>query len=238
MSSSPTSGQDASARLQQAWRGRGPLACALLPLAALYGAVTALRRTLYRIGWLRSTRLPVPVIVVGNLLAGGAGKTPTVMALVAMLRRHGYTPGIVSRGYGRSGDAFVDVTPQTPATQAGDEPLLLRLRTGAPVVVGRDRAGAGRKLLRLHPKVDIIVSDDGLQHLALARDAQVLVFDERGAGNGWLLPAGPMREAMPAEVPPRSVVLYNAASQTTRLKGTLAQRSLAGAVGLRDWWRG
>ncbi len=236
--SSDDSGTNASAHLQRAWRGRGPLACALLPLAALYGAVTALRRAFYRIGWLRSTRLPVPVIIVGNLLAGGAGKTPTVIAVVALLRRHGYTPGIVSRGYGRSGDAFADVTPETPVAKAGDEPLLLRLRTGAPVMVGRDRAGAGLELLRRHPHVDIIVSDDGLQHLALARDAQVLVFDERGAGNGWLLPAGPLREAIPADVPPRSVVLYNASSASTRLNGTLAQRSLAGAVGLQAWWQG
>ncbi|CAN5842061.1 tetraacyldisaccharide 4'-kinase [soil metagenome] len=236
--SSSASGHGASARLQRAWGSRGLLARSLLPMAALYGGVTALRRALYRLGWLRTSRLPVPVIVVGNLLAGGAGKTPTVIAVVALLRRHGFTPGIVSRGYGRSGDDVVDVTPQLPATQAGDEPLLLRLRTGAPVVVGRDRAAAARELLQRHAQVDIIVSDDGLQHLALARDAQVLVFDERGAGNGWLLPAGPLREAVPADVPPRSVVLYNAVSPSTRLAGAMAQRSLAGAVGLQEWWRG
>ena len=187
---------------------------------------------------MRAERLPVPVVVVGNLIVGGAGKTPTVMAVVALLREQGWTPGVVSRGYGRSGDTILSVARDTPAVQCGDEPLLLALRTGAPVVVGRDRAGAGRELLRRHPEVNLVVADDGLQHWRLARDVQLTVFDERGAGNGWLLPAGPLRERVPAQVPPRTLVIYNAATPSTPWPGLLAQRSFGGALALGDWWAG
>jgi tetraacyldisaccharide 4'-kinase len=193
---------------------------------------------LYRIGLLKATRLPVPVIIVGNLVAGGAGKTPTVIALVRHLRARGHLPGIVSRGYGRSADTLLDVQPDTPVSEAGDEPLLLRLRTGAPVVVGRDRAAAGRALLRRHPAVDVLVGDDGLQHHRLARDLQLLVFDERGAGNGWLLPAGPLREPMAKAPPADTLVLYNAAAPSTPWPGALARRGLSGVSLLEDWWRG
>ena len=225
-------------RLQQAWATRGPLARVLWPVAALYAALTSLRRTLYRIGWLRTERLPVRVIVVGNLIAGGAGKTPTVLALAAMLRRHGWAPAIVSRGYGGSRSGVIAVHADTPASLCGDEPLLVHLRARVPVFVGRDRVGAARALLHAHPEIDVVISDDGLQHLRLGRDLQVLVFDERGAGNGWLLPAGPLREALPRAVPPHSLVLYNSAQATTALPGSLAQRQLGGAVALDAWWRG
>ena len=227
-----------SHRLQRAWLARGPLACALLPLAWVFGALSAFRKQLYRLGWWRTQPVSVPVIVVGNLIVGGAGKTPTVMAIVALLRRRGFTPGIVSRGYGRSALHTLDVQTHTPAAACGDEPLLMHRRTGAPVVVGRDRVAAVQALLGAHPAVDIVVSDDGLQHLKLARDAQVLVFDERGVGNGWLLPAGPLREPLPASVPARSVVLYNAPAASTPLAGILATRSLAGVVALAAWHAG
>ena len=231
-----------SHRLERAWLARGPLVRMLLPLAWVFGALTAARKLLFRLRWLRSHTLGIPVIVVGNLIVGGAGKTPTVMALVALLSRHGFTPGIISRGYGgsRSGSngGTLEVQPQTAAAACGDEPLLMRWRTGVPVFVGRDRAAAGHALRRAHPAVDVVVSDDGLQHLRLARDAQVLVFDERGVGNGWLLPAGPLREALPASVPARSLVLYNAHAASTRLPGNLAARSLAGAVELAAWRAG
>ena len=227
-----------SARLQRAWTVRGPAARLLLPLACLFHAVTRLRQSLYRVGWLRTVRLPVRVIVVGNLIAGGAGKTPTVLALVELLRRHGYTPGIVSRGYGGRAAGVTAVMPDTPAWSCGDEPLLMRLRTGLPVFVGRDRVAAGQALLRDHPDVNVIVSDDGLQHLRLGRDIQVLVFDERGAGNGWPLPSGPLREPLPRALPSGTLVLYNAEQATTPLGGWLALRRLAGAVSLADWWQG
>ena len=225
-------------RLQRAWLTRGPLAAALLPIAWLFGALGSLRRGLYRAGLFRTVRLPVPVVVVGNLIAGGAGKTPTVMAVVQLLKSQGFDPGVISRGYGREGDGVVDVGDTADARLAGDEPLLMRLRLRAPVVVGRDRVAAAQELLRLHPSTDVIVSDDGLQHLRLARDAQVLVFDQRGAGNGWLLPAGPLREPMPKRVPARSVVLYNSPKPSTALQGSLASSGLVGAVALAQWWAG
>lgn len=226
----------AATHLQQAWLTRGPLAWLLLPVSALYRLLVTLRRTGYRTGVMRTHRLPVPVIVVGNLIVGGAGKTPTTMAVVQMLRQRGHTPGIISRGYGRSDNAALLVHRDTPPTAAGDEPLLMHLRTAAPVAVGADRVAAGRMLLAAHPDVDVLVSDDGLQHWRLARDAQVIVFDERGGGNGWVLPAGPLREPVPRTVPPRSVVLYNATRASTPLAGHLARRRLAGLVPLDDWW--
>ena len=228
----------AARRLQQAWLARGGLARLLWPVSMLFAALSAMRRGLYRLGLMRAQIVSAPVIVVGNLIAGGAGKTPTVMALVETLRARGYTPGIVSRGYGAAAAGVLAVTRTTLAADCGDEPLLLLLRTGAPVVIGRDRVAAATQLLRQHPRVDVIVSDDGLQHLRLARSVQVLVFDERGAGNGWLLPAGPLREPLPPAVPPRSLVVYNARAPSTPLPGTLATRSLAGAVELADWWQG
>lgn len=225
-------------QIEAAWAGRGTLAALLWPLSLLYRGAIALRAAAWALGLRRSERLAAPVIVVGNLIAGGAGKTPATLALVDLLRRAGWTPGIVSRGHGGSAGGVVEVTRDTPARLCGDEPLLLRLRSGAPVVVGRDRVAAARELLRRHPAVDIVVSDDGLQHLRLARDAQLIVFDERGAGNGWLLPAGPLREPMTRAAPARSVVLYNAAAPSTPWPGTLARRRLAGVTALADWWAG
>jgi len=228
----------AAAALQRSWEERGALSTVLLPAAAAFGAITAIRRQLFIRGWRQSARLPVPVVVVGNLVVGGAGKTPTTIAVVELLVRSGYTPGIVSRGYGRSGSSVDLVGHDASAQEVGDEPLLLQHRTGVPVAVGADRVGAGYALLRAHPRVDVIVSDDGLQHLALERDVEVLVFDERGAGNGRLLPAGPLRERIPQALGPRQIALYNADARTTRLPGYLAQRTLAGAVSLDAWWQG
>ena len=224
--------------LQRAWLARGLVARLLLPLSGLFAAVSALRSWSYRLGLRATHALPVPVIVVGNLIVGGAGKTPTVIAIASLLQRRGFKPGIVSRGYGRAGDETLEVQADTPAGLCGDEPVMLRRRTGVPVIVGRDRVAAGRALLRAHPQIDIVLSDDGLQHLRLARDAQVIVFDERGAGNGWLLPAGPLRERLPAAVPPRTLVLYNAASPSTVLPGGMVQRSLAGVAALGAWRAG
>lgn len=184
-------------RLRAAWQRRGPLAWALRPLAGLYGALVRLRQALYGAGWLRRTRLPVPVVVIGNVVAGGAGKTPTTLAVVAHLQARGWRPGIVSRGHGRRTRDVRAVTPGADPRDVGDEPLLLHRRAGVPVVVGRRRAEAGHALLAFHPGVDVLVCDDGLQHLALARDVEIGVFDARGIGNGWLLPAGPLREPWP-----------------------------------------
>ncbi len=226
----------AASSLQAAWLRRGWLARLLLPVSWLYGVIVWLRAACYGQGLMQSVRLPVAVVVVGNLVAGGAGKTPTTIALVRLLRERGFTPGIVSRGYGRASEAVALVDRTASASLVGDEPLLMHLRTAAPVSVGADRVAAGLALLRAWPGVDILVSDDGLQHTRLARDAQVIVFDERGVGNGWLLPAGPLREAMPESVPLRSVVLYNAPAPSTALGGHLARRHLTGLMRLRAWW--
>lgn len=161
----------------------------------MFGIVACLRRALFRAGVLRSTRLPVPVIVVGNIVAGGTGKTPLVLWLCEFLAAHGYTPGIVSRGYGGAGDTMAAGVKS--AMTAGDEPTLLAQRSGRPVWVGRDRAAAARALLAAHPECSIIIADDGLQHYALQRDFEIAVVDgARGNGNGLLLPAGPLREGV------------------------------------------
>jgi biopolymer transport protein ExbD len=198
----------------------------------------AARRLAYRRGWRLAHAAPVPVVVVGNLVAGGAGKTPTVIALVQAMRAAGRHPGVVSRGFGRHGEATLAVAADSAATAVGDEPLLIRRRSGAPVWVGRRRIDAARALCAAHPEVDVLVADDGLQHLALARQAEIIVFDERGAGNGRLLPAGPLREPLPAAVPPRACVLYNAPAATTALPGALARRRLAGVLPLAAWRAG
>ncbi|UUX94679.1 tetraacyldisaccharide 4'-kinase [Aquabacterium sp. J223] len=175
---------------------------------------------------------PRPVLVVGNLIVGGAGKTPTVIALVQALQSRGRRPGVVSRGHGRRGGAVQLVDARSRSDEVGDEPLLIARRTGVPLAVGRDRVAAARRLCQAHPELDLLIADDGLQHHALARQAQLIVFDERGIGNGHLLPAGPLREPMAAMVPPRSVVLYNAGEPTTAWPGARVARGLAG---VRDW---
>lgn len=185
------------ARWQGVWSRRGPEARLLWPLSWLYGALTRLRRALYATGLLQIHRLPVPVIVVGNIVVGGAGKTPTVVALVKHLQAQGWCPGVVSRGYGRRSQAVLEVGPDTPAADSGDEPALIQRATGAPVFVAARRVDAARALLAAHPGVNLLLCDDGLQHLALGRDLAIAVFDDRGTGNGWLLPAGLLREPWP-----------------------------------------
>jgi len=220
------------------WADRGAASTALLPLSWAFRGAVGLRRRLFREGVLSSHSLPVPVIVVGNLIVGGAGKTPTVIAVVSLLRRQGRTPGIVSRGYGRDESAVREVRVDSEARRVGDEPLLLARRATVPVFVGSDRVAAGHALLQAHPEVDVIVSDDGLQHLALGRDIEVMVFDDRGAGNDRLLPAGPLREPLPQRLQANQLVLYSAGAASTPLPGFLGRRTLAGVAPLADWWRG
>lgn len=210
MAAPPAATASWKARLSDAWLTRNRLSRSLWPLSLVMGLLVRTRSALYRQGWLTRERLPVPVIVVGNVVVGGAGKTPTVMALVRHLQGQGQRPGVISRGYGRSvapgttPEAPLEVEPDTPAHLAGDEPLLIRQTTGVPVVVARQRSTAGRALLARHPDTTVLICDDGLQHLALHADVAVAVFDERGIGNGWLLPAGLLREPWPAH-PSRTV---------------------------------
>ncbi|WP_179401825.1 tetraacyldisaccharide 4'-kinase [Burkholderia guangdongensis] len=183
-------------RLTREWQRRGALAWALAPLACAFGAGAALRRAAYALGWAQRIDVGVPVVVVGNVTVGGTGKTPTVIALVDALRTAGFTPGVVSRGYRANVKTPTAVTATSRAKDAGDEPLLIARRTHAPVYVCPDRVAAARALTGAHPDVDVIVSDDGLQHYRLARAVELVVFDHRLGGNGFLLPAGPLREPL------------------------------------------
>ena len=235
--------QDPSARplaqrLQREWLSGGPLSTCLLPLSGVYRLLWALRSLLYRLGLKPVAELPVPVIVVGNWIVGGAGKTPTTLAMLQMLRAWGLQAGVISRGYGRSRDEVALVHRGSAAAEVGDEPLLIHLRSGAPVSVGRDRVAAARALLQAHPELQVLISDDGLQHGRLPRALSILVFDSRGIGNGHVLPAGPLRQPFQATLPPRHLVLYNASQASTALPGFLTQRQLGGAVSLQDWWAG
>lgn len=208
-------------RLQRTWLRRGLLARVLWPLSLLYAAIFAVRGGLYRLGWLRTERVPVPVIVVGNVIAGGAGKTPVVMAVVQHLRARGLQVGVVSRGYGRRTEDCREVLGDSDPLDVGDEPALIHHATQAPVFVARKRIEAARALLARHPATQVIVSDDGLQHLALARDMEICVFDDRGVGNGWRLPAGPLREAWPRPV---DLVLHSGAKPAFAGGYTAARR--------------
>lgn len=178
--------------LQRSWfqRRLSPALCLLLPLSGIFAAGAARNRRT------AGERLPVPVVVVGNITVGGAGKTPLTIALAQALQAAGRRPGIVSRGHGGDNARPRPVTASSPAAEAGDEPLLIARHTGLPVWIGRDRVAAGRALLAAHPEVDVILCDDGLQHYRLGRDVEIAVFDGRGAGNGRLLPAGPLREPL------------------------------------------
>ncbi len=177
------------------WSGDSPLWRLLLPLSWLYGLVSGLIRLSYRLGLKKSWRAPVPVVVVGNLTAGGNGKTPVVIWLVEQLQQRGIRVGVVSRGYGGKADRYpLLLDADTAPASAGDEPVLIWQRTGAPVAVSPVRADAVRALLAEH-EIQLIITDDGLQHYRLARDLEIVVVDGvRRFGNGWWLPAGPMRE--------------------------------------------
>ena len=177
------------------WSGESPLWRLLLPLSWLYGLVSGGIRLCYKLGLKRAWRAPVPVVVVGNLTAGGNGKTPVVIWLVEQLQQRGIRVGVVSRGYGGKAAAYpLLLTAETTTAEAGDEPVLIFQRTGVPVAVSPVRSDAVKAILA-HHDVQIIVTDDGLQHYRLARDVEIVVIDGvRRFGNGWWLPAGPMRE--------------------------------------------
>jgi len=183
--------------LQKAWLSRGWLASLLWPASQIYGWLTSARLQLYRLGFFKSQRFPVAVIVVGNVVAGGAGKTPLVIALSRHLQARGHHVGVVSRGYGRSGDGTLEICGHTPVEMSGDEPALIKRATTTPVFVASKRNDAVRALLAAYPDTSVVLCDDGLQHYALRRDIEIAAFDDRGIGNGWLLPAGPLREPWP-----------------------------------------
>ncbi|NLF53326.1 MAG: tetraacyldisaccharide 4'-kinase [Thauera phenolivorans] len=199
------------------FRRNHPAALALLPLSLLFRILAALRRRLYRAGVLSSVRLPVPVIVVGNIAVGGSGKTPVVEWLVRALVIAGRRPGIVSRGYGSRQDGGVAlVPPDGDPVRYGDEPVLLARLCGCPVAIGRDRPAAAQALLQAHPECDVLISDDGMQHYRLARDLELAVVDERVLGNCWPLPAGPLREPLSRLATVELVIAHGDLSPTLR----------------------
>lgn len=200
-----------AAQWNQIWYGNSAWYRAFLPVAFWFGALVRLRRALYRIGWLKTTKLQIPVLIVGNITVGGTGKTPLVIALTQALLTAGFSPGVVSRGY--RGDHRVPTLVHCDSSpdQIGDEALLIARRSGCPVVVGRDRVAAAQELFQTY-NCDCIVSDDGLQHYRLCRDIEIAVVDaQRGLGNSQLLPAGPLREP-PARLKEVDYVLYHGAT--------------------------
>ena len=209
-------------RLLRTWRTRGPLALLLWPLSRLYGLLHGLRKLLYRIGWLATGGVPVPVVVVGNVVAGGSGKTPVVMALAQHWKARGIAVGVVSRGYGRSANDCREVRPDSLPAEVGDEPALVSRSCQVPVFVARKRLEAAQALLAAYPHTQLILCDDGLQHYALQRNLEICIFDDRGVGNGFLLPAGPLREAWP-----RAVDLVLHTGQHPAFAGFRARRRLA-----------
>jgi tetraacyldisaccharide 4'-kinase len=210
--------------LPRIWQSRNWMARSLIPLSWLFAGISRIRQKLFLWGLQKSVRLPVPVVVVGNVVVGGAGKTPVTMAIVRHLLAQGWHPGVISRGHGRQTHDTRAVHNDSAPGDVGDEPLLIRQKTGVPVWVGQQRADAGHALLQTHPETDILICDDGLQHYALARDIDICVMDERGIGNGWLLPAGPLRESWPKSV---DLLLHTGANPISG--GYRAQRRL------EDW---
>lgn len=180
--------------LLDAWQRRGLLARLLWPFSLLFNLLLLVRLALYATGIFRITMLSVPVIVVGNIFVGGTGKTPMVIWLVQLFQEQGWKVGVISRGYGATREQVQAVEKNAQAEVVGDEPLLIANRTKVPVFTGRNRVAAARALIKQHPEVNIIISDDGLQHYALGRSIEIQLSDSRGNGNGWLLPAGPLRE--------------------------------------------
>ena len=211
--------------LARSWRKRGFAACMLWPVSMVYRLLSGLHLALYRCGVLKVGRAAVPVIVVGNVIAGGAGKTPLVMALVQHFKRQGLQVGVVSRGYGRQGKNCLEVLENTPVSESGDEPALIKRAQKAPVFIAFRRTEAVKALLCRYPATQVIVSDDGLQHHALARDIEITVFDDRGIGNGWLLPAGPLRQPYQVNQPRQGLVLHT--GQSPAFKGYASTRQLA-----------
>jgi len=188
------------------WQRRGWFAWLMLPFSLLFGLVARVRRIGYLKGWFKSTRMPMPVIVVGNVTVGGTGKTPAVIALAQALTEAGLRPGVVSRGYGVTLKHPRRVKPSSKASDVGDEPLLIARSTDVPVWVFPDRALCAQAMLVSHPGINVLILDDGLQHYKLQRDFEIVMFDSRMGGNGLLLPAGPLRESLDR---PRDATLIN-----------------------------
>ncbi|MFZ6712441.1 tetraacyldisaccharide 4'-kinase [Undibacterium sp. TC9W] len=233
------------------WQKRGLLACLLWPVSKLFQLIVTFRFGLFVMGYKAQTKLPVPVVVVGNIFIGGTGKTPLVIWLVQQLKLAGWHPAVISRGYGVHAESVISLDATSQPQQVGDEPVLIAARAACPVAVGRDRVAVARCVLAANPQVDIIIADDGLQHYALGRDVELVLFDQRGAGNGWLLPAGPLREPVerrrdfticnmpapeavfPRRMPADTVRMQLLAGQAYRLSDDTQCKPLAGFAAQR-----
>ena len=233
----PVKHMSAQQQKEHYWQHRGVIAHFLWPLSLIFCLISTIRRY-----WLTHIcspwQAPVPVVVVGNLTAGGAGKTPTTIALIQHLQKLGHKPGVVSRGYGRKNpSACLEVSLHSSPEQVGDEPLLIQSTTEAPVFVAAERKKAVQALLSRHPDITIILCDDGLQHYALARQIEIAVFDERGAGNNWLIPAGPLREPL-HRARDVDLILFNTdcpPALPVQLPGYTVKRRLGGYLPLQTW---
>lgn len=204
--------------IQNAWRHKNALYyLVLVPLSWLFAAIIYIRKSAYQLGILKSYGMSVPVIVVGNITMGGNGKTPVVMWLVEQLRNHGYTPGVISRGYGGSTKLPTSVNANSNASVVGDEPVLIASRSACPVWVGANRVQVATQLLNMHPECNVIISDDGLQHYALRRDVEIAVTQAvRHYDEQQLLPAGYLREPL-ARLNTVDAVICNGEAPITRL---------------------
>jgi tetraacyldisaccharide 4'-kinase len=238
------------AALQRAWQRKGMASALLLPLSALARLAVARKQARYRKNPSLSYRASLPVIVVGNVYVGGTGKTPVVIELARALRARGWNPGIISRGYGaKIGDAPRTGQGTLPATEFGDEPALIAASTQVPIAVHPNRPRALQALQKAYPEVDVIIADDGLQHLALARDIEIVVQDARGIGNGRMLPAGPLREPprrlrrtdflitnlAPGETPPPAMATRGRQIVMQLHPGTLEQLDTGETQPWEDW---
>jgi tetraacyldisaccharide 4'-kinase len=219
--------------LQSAWYQRGLLSFLvsflLWPLSQVYRLLAFTHRQLYQFGLLKSHKVSVPVVVVGNIVAGGGGKTPTVIAVVQHLQAQDIKVGVISRGYGRTSVECLEVKKNSAISDVGDEPasMLLALNSGgvsAPVFVAKKRVEAAKRLLQSYPDTQVIISDDGLQHHALQHDVAITVFDDRSWGNGLLLPAGPLRET---KVAAKNSLILHTGNQAVALANTAAPQFTA-----------
>lgn len=209
--------------LEQQWYQIGPWHILLWPISLIFSGLVWIRRVFYRVGIFKSYGLPVPLVVVGNITVGGAGKTPLVILLAKHLRQLGYHPGVISRGYGAVISTAKPVEQNSTAQEVGDEPLLIARQSECPVWVGRDRVLTAQSLLRAHPNCNILISDDGLQHYRMRRDVELVVVDGvRRFGNKLSLPAGPLREPM-LRLSQVDAIVYNggdgASNYQMRLRG-------------------
>ena len=217
--------------LLRSWYAPTWVTALLMPVSFLYRAFIAVRHLLYKSGVFSIQEFDVPIIVVGNLTVGGTGKTPLLIHLAKELVAHGYNPRIVSRGYGAKGPYPVQVTPSTEVLRSGDEPRLIARSLNVPVVVDPDRVNAVSEVLNTGP-IDIVLSDDGLQHTRLGRQLEIVVIDgKRGLGNGLLLPAGPLREAPPRLNSVDVVVRHGGVSE---LGESSMETSLGAVVNIND----